>query len=69
MQKQHHPEELIRMLYEIADDAEAPDNSRLTAITEILDRTVGKAMLLDGEEKATATVEIVLRFVDNPSPA
>ena len=37
------PDRLIRMLYDIADDAEAPANSRLSAIKEILDRTVGKA--------------------------
>ena len=30
------------MLYEIAGDADAPANSRLSAIKEILDRTVGK---------------------------
>ena len=65
MRKKHHPEELIRMLYEIADDAEAPANSRLTAIKEILDRTVGKGMLLDGEEKAPEPVEIVFRIVDD----
>ena len=53
------------MLYEIADDAEAPANSRLTAIKEILDRTVGKGMLLDGEEKAPEPVEIVFRIVDD----
>ncbi len=49
MQKKHHPEELIRMLYDIADEAEAPANSRLPAIKEGLDPTVGKGMLLDGE--------------------
>ena len=65
MQKKHHPEELIRMLYEIADDAEAPANSRLTAIKEILDRTVGKGMLLDGEEKAPEPVQLVFRRVDD----
>ena len=65
VQKKHHPEDLIRMLYDIADDAEAPANSRLTAIKEILDRTVGKGMLLDGEEKAPEPVEIVFRIVDD----
>ena len=30
------PDRLIRMLYDIADDAEAPANSRLSAIKEIL---------------------------------
>ena len=64
MQKEHHPEELIRMLYEIADDAEAPANSRLTAIREILDRTVGKGARLDGAEKPPEPVEIVFRIVD-----
>ena len=38
------PDRLIRMLYDIADDAEAPANSRLSAIKEILDRTVGKGV-------------------------
>ena len=44
MQKKHHPEDLIRMLY---------------------DRTVGKGMLLGGEEKAPEPVEIVFRVVDD----
>ncbi len=64
MQKKNRPEDLIRMLYEIADDAEAPANSRLTAIKEILDRTVGKGAMLDGEEKAPEPVEIVFKIVD-----
>ena len=69
MQKKHHPEDLIRMLYDIADDAEAPANSRLTAIKEILDRPDGKGMLLSGEEKAPEPVEIVFRVVnDTNSP-
>ncbi len=64
MQKKNRPEDLIRMLYEIADDAEAPANSRLTAIKEILDRTVGKGAMLDGAEKAPEPVEIVFKIVD-----
>ena len=64
MRKKLHPEELIRMLYEIADDAEAPSSSRLTAIKEILDRTVGKGAMLEGEEKPDGPVEIVFRIVD-----
>ena len=64
MQKEHHPEELIRMLYEIADDAEAPANSRLTAIREILDRTVGKGTMLGDEAQNPEPVEIVFRIVD-----
>ena len=65
MRKKNHPDELIRMLYEIADDAEAPANSRLTAIHEILDRTVGKGVLLDGAEaEPPAPVEIVFQIVD-----
>lgn len=64
MQKKNCPEDLIRMLYEIADDAEAPANSRLTAIKEILDRTVGKGAMLDGAEKAPEPVEIVFKIVD-----
>ena len=65
MQKERHPEDLIRMLYDIADDAEAPANSRLTAIREILDRTVGKGAMLGGEEQEPAPVEIVFRIVDD----
>ena len=64
MQKKNRPEDLIRMLYEIADDAEAPANSRLTAIKEILDRTVGKGAMLDGAEQAPEPVEIVFKIVD-----
>ena len=59
------PDRLIRMLYDIADDAEAPANSRLSAIKEILDRTVGKGVMLDGSEKETPPVEIVFRIVDD----
>ena len=59
VQKKSDPDELIRMLYEIADDSEAPANSRLSAIKEILDRTVGKGVML-GEEP----IEIVFRVVD-----
>ena len=65
MPRKKQPDDLIRMLYDIADDAEAPANSRLSAIKEILDRTVGKGMLLDGEEKAPEPVEIVFRIVDD----
>lgn len=59
------PDRLIRMLYDIADDAEAPANSRLSAIKEILDRTVGKGAMLEGEEKAPGPVEIVFRIADD----
>ena len=59
------PDELIRMLYDIADDAEAPANSRLSAIKEILDRTVGKGVMLGGEQKEKPPVEIVFRIVDD----
>lgn len=58
------PDRLIRMLYDIADDAEAPANSRLSAIKEILDRTVGKGVMLGGEQTKSA-VEIVFRIVDD----
>ena len=47
MQRKSNPDELIRMLYDIADDVEAPANSRLSAIKEILDRTVGKGVMLE----------------------
>lgn len=59
------PDQLIRMLYDIADDAEAPANSRLSAIKEILDRTVGKGVMLGGEQTAVQPVEIVFRIVDD----
>ncbi len=65
MRRKNHPEDLIRMLYEIADDAEAPANSRLTAIREILDRTVGKGTMLDDSETESGPVEIVFRIVDD----
>lgn len=65
MRRKNHPEDLIRMLYEIADDAEAPANSRLTAIREILDRTVGKGTMLEGGEAESGPVEIVFRIVDD----
>ena len=55
------PDRLIRMLYDIADDAEAPANSRLSAIKEILDRTVGKGVMLGGEQTEVQPMEIVFR--------
>ena len=63
VQKKSDPDELIRMLYEIADDSEAPANSRLSAIKEILDRTVGKGVMLE-EAQDRAPVEIVFRIAD-----
>ena len=57
------PDRLIRMLYDIADDAEAPANSRLSAIKEILDRTVGKGVMLE-QAQDRAPVEIVFRIAD-----
>ena len=63
VQKKSDPDELIRMLYEIADDSEAPANSHLSAIKEILDRTVGKGVML-GKEQDKAPIEIVFRVVD-----
>ena len=59
------PDELIRMLYSIAGDLDAPPNSRLSAIKEILDRTIGKGVMLDGGEKEIPPVEIVFRIVDD----
>ena len=53
------------MHYEIAGDADAPANSRLSAIKEILDRTVGKGAMLGGAEQEPAPVEIVFRIVDD----
>lgn len=66
MPSRNQPEDLIRMLYDIADDAEAPPNSRLTAIKEILDRTVGKGAMLENA-KASEPVEIIFKIVDAPS--
>lgn len=51
---------LVRLLYGIAEDIEAPPASRLSAIKEILDRTVGKNTVLSGTEQEEA-VEIVFR--------
>ena len=65
VQKKSDPDELIRMLYEIADDSEAPANSRLSAIKEILDRTVGKGVMLGDEQTEVQPVEIVFRIVDD----
>ena len=65
VRKKNRPDELIRMLYEIADDAEAPANSRLSAIKEILDRTGGKGVMLGGEQTEIQPVEIVFRIVDD----
>ena len=63
VQRKSNPDELIRMLYDIADDVEAPANSRLSAIKEILDRTVGKGVMLE-EAQDRAPVEIVFRIAD-----
>ena len=52
------------MLYEIAGDADAPASSRLSAIKEILDRTVGKGAMLNAGEPQPEPVEIVFRIVD-----
>lgn len=65
MPRKKQPDDLIRILYDIADDADAPANSRLSAIKEILDRTVGKGAMLGGEEEEPAPVEIVFRIVDD----
>lgn len=65
MPRKKQPDDLIRILYGIADDADAPANSRLSAIKEILDRTVGKGAMLGGEEQEPAPVEIVFRIVDD----
>lgn len=65
MRSTDDPGALVEMLYEIAGDAEAPANSRLSAIKEILDRTVGKGVMLGGEEQTPQPVEIVFRIVDD----
>lgn len=65
MPRKKQPDDLIRILYDIADDADAPANSRLSAIKEILDRTVGKGAMLGGEEEEPAPVAIVFRIVDD----
>ncbi len=64
-QENEKTDRLIRMLYDIAGDAEAPANSRLSAIKEILDRTVGKGVMLDSEANEAQPVEIVFRIVDD----
>lgn len=56
---------LIRMLYGIAEDAEAPASSRLSAIKEILDRTVGKGPLPTDDADGTGG-EIVFRMEGPP---
>ena len=63
MPRRKRPDALIKTLYEIAEDAEAPANSRLTAIREILDRTVGKGTLLESSAPEEP-VEIVFKIVD-----
>lgn len=67
MRSSDDPGRLVEMLYEIAGDADAPANSRLSAIKEILDRTVGKGAMLGGEEQEPAPIEIVFRIVDTRS--
>lgn len=52
---------LVRMLYDIAEDAEAPAASRLSAIKEILDRTLGKGAMLTGQPSETSG-EIIFRL-------
>lgn len=65
MRSTDDPGALVEMLYEIAGDAEAPANSRLSAIKEILDRTVGKGVMLGGEDQSPQPVEIVFRIVED----
>ena len=65
MRSTDDPGVLVEMLYEIAGDAEAPANSRLSAIKEILDRTVGKGVMLGGEDQSPQPVEIVFRIVED----
>ena len=68
MRPTDEPDELVRMLYDIADDADAPAASRLSAIKEILDRTVGKgALLTPAEAEAPESIEIIFRIVDDAS--
>lgn len=57
---------LVRMLYDIAEDADAPAASRLSAIKEILDRTVGKGALLTDDPDGTGG-EIVFRMEEPPT--
>ena len=63
MPRKKRPDALIKTLYEIAEDADAPANSRLTAIREILDRTVGKGAMLENSAPEEP-VEIVFKIVD-----
>lgn len=55
------------MLYEIAGDADAAASSRLSAIKEILDRTIGKGAMLCGPDREEDKVEIVFRIEDGRS--
>ena len=64
MRSSEDPAALVDLLYEIAGDADAQANSRLSAIKEILDRTVGKGAMLGGGEQKPEPVEIVFRIVD-----
>lgn len=64
MRPNDDPGALVAMLYDIAGDAEAPASSRLSAIKEILDRTVGKGAMLAGDEPEAEAVEIVFRIED-----
>ncbi len=63
VQKKSDPDELIRMLYEIADDSGGSGEQPSERDQEILDRTVGKGVML-GEEQDKAPIEIVFRVVD-----
>ena len=60
------PDQLIRMLLRHRKTMRKhPANSRLSAIKEILDRTVGKGVMLGGEQTEAQPVEIVFRIVDD----
>ncbi|MDO4270253.1 MAG: hypothetical protein Q4C72_04915 [Eubacteriales bacterium] len=62
MRSSDEPGALVDMLYEIAGDADAPASSRLSAIKEILDRTVGKGPLIPADEQGPEPVEIIFRI-------
>ena len=65
MQRKRKPDRLIRMLYDIADDAEAPANSRLSA-NQGNSRPDGRqGVMLGGEQTEVQPVEIVFRIVDD----
>ena len=61
MQRKRKLDRLIRMLYDIADDAEAPPRTAGSARSRKFDRTVGKGVMLGGEQTEVPAGGIVFR--------